>query len=121
MWIPNDFRETYEGDIKTIFDNYELNEKAKTIINAIQAKMKQNELTDEGKERKGRIGTKLFYEKSALLLNANLMSVVPLFKSFILTFEQKEPHIHRLHRRIFALFSVALRSLKCLMIRHIIS
>ena len=103
-WIPNDFRETYEGDIKTIFDKYELNEKAKAIINAIQTKMKQNKLTYEGKECKGRIGTKLFYEKSALLLNSNLMSVVPLFKSFILTFEQKEPLIHRLHRSLIENF-----------------
>ena len=37
-WIPNDFRETYEGDIKTIFDKYELDEKAKAIINAIRRK-----------------------------------------------------------------------------------
>ena len=97
-WIPNDFREMYEGDIKTIFDKYELNEKAKAIINAIQTKMKQNELTDEGKECKGKIGTKLFYKKSTLLLNSNLfMSVALLFKSFILIFEQKEPLIHQLH------------------------
>ena len=34
-WIPNEFRETYEGDIKTIFDKYELDGKAKAIINAI--------------------------------------------------------------------------------------
>ena len=31
-WIPNDFRETYEGDIKIIFDKYELNEKVKSIM-----------------------------------------------------------------------------------------
>ena len=65
-WIPNGFRETYEGDIKTIFDKYKLNEKDKTIINAIQTKMKQKKLTEEGKERKGKIVTKLFYEKSTL-------------------------------------------------------
>ena len=101
VWIPNDFCEMYEGDINTIFDKYELNEKAKAIINAIQTKMKQNKLTDEGKERKGRIGTKLFYEKSTLLLNSNLsMSVLLLFKSFVLTFEQKESLIHRLHRSL---------------------
>ena len=100
-WIPNDFPETYEGDIKTIFDKYELNEKAKAIINAIQTKMKQKKLTEEGKERKGRIVTKLFYEKSTLLLNSNFfMSVLPFFKSFIFTFEQKEPLIHRLHRSL---------------------
>ena len=58
VWIPNNFCEAYEGDIKTIFDKYDLNEKAKAIINAIQTKMKQNKLTDKGKERKGRIGTK---------------------------------------------------------------
>ena len=100
-WIPNNFRETYEEDIKTIFDKYELNGKAKATINVIQTKMKQKKLTDEGKERKGKIVTKLFYEKSTLLLNSNLfMSVLPLFKSFILTFEQKEPLIHRLHRSL---------------------
>ena len=56
---------------------------------------------DEGKERKGRIVTKLFYEKSTLLLNSNFfMSVLPFFKSFILTFEQKEMLIHRLHRSL---------------------
>ena len=42
--IPNDFRDTHEGDIKTIFDKYELNKKAKTIINAIQTKMKAKEI-----------------------------------------------------------------------------
>ena len=40
-WIPNDFREMYEGDVKTIFDKHGLNEKATDIINAIQTKMKQ--------------------------------------------------------------------------------
>ena len=56
-WIPSDFHEAYEGDIKTIFDKYELDEKAKAILNSIQTKMKQKKLTDEGKERKGRIVT----------------------------------------------------------------
>ena len=46
--MPNDFRETYEGGIKTIFDKQELNEKTKFIINVIQTKMKQKKLTDEG-------------------------------------------------------------------------
>ena len=64
-------------------------------------KMKQKKLTDEGKERKERIVTKLFYEKSTLLLNSNLfMSVLPSFKLFILTFERKELPIHRLHRSL---------------------
>ena len=44
----------YEEEINTIFDKYELNEKANTI-NAILTKMKQKKLTDKGKECKGRI------------------------------------------------------------------
>ena len=55
-WIPNDFPETYEGDIKTIFDKYELNEKAKTIINAILTKMKAKEINGwrQREQRKNR-------------------------------------------------------------------
>ena len=68
-------------------------------------KMKQKKLTDDGKERKERIVTKLFYKQSTLLLNSNLfLSILPLFKSFILTFEQKKPLIHRLHRSLIENF-----------------
>ena len=62
--------------------------------------MKYAKLTDEGKECKEKI-IKLFYEKSTLLLNSNLfMLVLPLFKSFILTFAQKELLIHQIHRSL---------------------
>ena len=73
-----------ERHIKAIFDKFELTEKAKALINAIQTKMKQKKkkkLADEGKKCKERIVTKLFYEKSTLLPNSNLfMSVLLLFK-----------------------------------------
>ena len=74
-WIPNYFCETYEGDIKTIFDKYELNKKAKAIINAIQTKMKQKKLTDKGKECKGGIVTKLFYEKLSFYVSIAVIQV----------------------------------------------
>ena len=90
----------YEGGNKTIFDKYELNEEAKAMISIIQTKMKYAKLTDEGKECKEKI-IKLFYEKSTLLLNSNLfMLVLPLFKSFILTFAQKELLIHQILRSL---------------------
>ena len=74
-----------ERHIKAIFDKFELTEKAKALINAIQTKMKQKKkkkkLAVEGKKCKERIVTKLFYEKSTLLPNSNLfMSVLLLFK-----------------------------------------
>ena len=90
----------YEGGNKTIFDKYELIEEAKAMISIIQTKMKYAKLTDEGKECKEKI-IKLFYEKSTLLLNSNLfMLLLPLFKSFILTFAQKELLIHQIHRSL---------------------
>ena len=69
-WIPNEFLETCKGDIKNIFDKFELNENAKAVINAIQMKMKQKKLTDDGKERKERIITKLFYKQSFIIVFA---------------------------------------------------
>ena len=70
--------------------------------------MKRKKLMDEGKERKGRIVTKLFYEKSTLLQDSIFfISVLPFFKSFILTFEQKEPLIHRLPYNKLNLIDVA--------------
>ena len=72
-------------------------------------KMKRKKLMDEGKERKGRIVIKLFYENSTVLLNSIFfMSVLPFFKLFILTFEQKEPLILVVSLKVFTLLSVAL-------------
>ena len=43
--------------------------------------------------------------KSQLLLKSNFfMSILPFFKSFILTFEQKEMLIHRRHRSLIENF-----------------
>ena len=101
-WIPNEFRETCKGDINNIFHKCIFYSNTKALISAIQTKMKQKKLTDDGKKQKERIITKLFYKQSTLLLNSNLfLSVLP---SFILTFEQKEPLIHRLHRSLIENF-----------------
>ena len=48
------FRETYEGDIKTIFDKYELDEKAKAIINAIRRKWSKNNGRRQRAQRENR-------------------------------------------------------------------
>ena len=55
-------------------------------------------MTDAGKKRKLRIVDKLFYTREKTDIQFNFyISVLPLFKSFILVFEQKEPLVHRLH------------------------
>ena len=119
-WISSDFREMYEGDIKTIFDKCELNEKAKAITNTIQTKMKQKKLTDKGKEREEGIVTKSFYEMSTLLLNSNLFISILLFEHL-----SKRSHLYTNCKedllKIFAPFSVAFWILKWLMIHHVVS
>ena len=55
-------------------------------------------MTDVGKERKIRIMEKLFYTRMKTDMHINFyVSVLPIFKSFVLVFEQKEPLVHRLH------------------------
>ena len=58
-WIPSDFHQTYGGDIKIIFDKYELSEKVKAMVNTIRTKMKQKKLTYKSKACNEGIATKL--------------------------------------------------------------
>ena len=69
----------------------------KRIAEIVKA-CKQKNLTEEGKARKQRVVEKLFYKRDNTLLYIHTyLSVLPLLKSFILTFEQKAPMAHRIH------------------------
>ncbi|RUS83267.1 hypothetical protein EGW08_008990, partial [Elysia chlorotica] len=68
----------------------------KRILSILQ-RLKVKGLTQAGKERKKRLACRIIKQKEDSSLLANiLVSILPLFKSFILTFEQKEPMVHRL-------------------------
>ena len=55
-------------------------------------------LTEAGRERKKRIAHELFHKRITTNLQLYFyISTLPLFKSFVLVFEQKEPMVHRLH------------------------
>ena len=63
--------------------------------------MKKKGLTKKGKTRKSRIYEKVIFQKHKTLLIANFYeAVLPMFKSFILTFEQKTPQVHKLHLKL---------------------
>lgn len=97
-WIPSNLIDCYKDDISKILINYDVNVEGKKLFIDIQKQMKKKSLTEDGKDRKERIITKLFYENNYLNLVSNFfIAVLPLFKSFILIFEQKEPQIHKLH------------------------
>ena len=61
-----------------------------SILSILQ-RLKSKKLTPAGRERKNRIADRLIKKRQHSLLVANiLISTLPLFKSFILTFEQKK-------------------------------
>ena len=41
-WIPNGVCQTYEGDMKTIFDKYELNEQKEPLIHRLHRSLIEN-------------------------------------------------------------------------------
>ena len=56
---------------------------------------------EAGRERKKRIAHKLFHKRITTELQLYFyISTLPLFKSFVLVFEQKEPVVHRLHNEL---------------------
>ena len=63
--------------------------------------MKKKGLTKKGKTCKSRIYEKVIFQKHKTLLIANFYeAVLPMFKSFILIFEQKTPQVYKLHLKL---------------------
>ena len=97
-WLNFDLLEIYNDDIQDIFNNYDLNETAIKRIKEINKSFRKKKLTEDGKDRKQRIIKKIIYEHKTLILYANCYTtILPLFKSLVLVFEQKEPQIHNIH------------------------
>ena len=95
-WLPKEERATYQD----ILDNITaaLPKKDLARLAAIIKLCKEKKLTDDGKAQKHRVVQKLFYTRENTFLYIYMyLSVLPLMKSFILTFEQKSPMIHRMH------------------------
>ena len=64
----------------------------------IQKVCHKKSLTKAGKERKERIVEKLLFNRKKTEIQLNFyVTILPLFKSFVLVFEQKEPMMHRIH------------------------
>ena len=88
--------------IKTLFFNKTaVLKKPKESILLIQKQIKKKGLTKKGKVRKSRIYEKFIFQKYKTFWIANFYeAVLPMFKSFILIFEQKTPQVHKLHLKL---------------------
>ena len=66
--------------------------------------MSKKGLTKKGKAKKARIFVKVIFKREKTHLIADFYnSVLPMFKSFVLIFEQKTPQVHRIHLQIYEL------------------
>ena len=94
-WVTVDEKTKYRPILTSLLINVQKESRLKII--GILQRLKKKNLTPAGKQRKGRIINKLFGSRQQTQLLANFtVSILPLFKSFILTFEQKEPLVHKL-------------------------
>ena len=82
---------------------------ARKRVIEISGILSKKNLTDLGLKRKKRIAEKLFDTRKTTILYMGLYcSILPMFKSFVLMFEQKEPMVHRLHDELTELFRLFL-------------
>ncbi|XP_041468120.1 uncharacterized protein LOC121418364 [Lytechinus variegatus] len=94
-WLPKNDKSMYQNILNDILG---LSQKNLKRIAAIVQACRDKNLTEQGKARKQRVVKKLFHTRDITLLYIHTyLSVLPLLKSFILTFEQKAPMAHRIH------------------------
>ena len=73
-----------------------LSDEARVCIEVITRKWKNRKLIKEDLQRNTRITKKLLHMCNKKLLHLNLcIKIFPIFRLFILTFEQKEPLVHQ--------------------------
>ena len=82
----------YKDDVDVLISK--CSERAQSRISSIQKVCKTKSLTEAGLERKKRIGDKIFYHRLVTELHLSLYThILPLIKSFVLVFEQKQPMV----------------------------
>ena len=112
-WLPSKDKPNYQEVINEILNP--LSTKEKAVIARIVQQCKLKKLTSDGTARKIRIVEHLFYKRRQTLVYIHLyLSVLPVFKSFILSFEQRAPMAHRLHEEQMSI----LQHLLCSFIKH---
>jgi len=95
-WLPISQKNQYSRMVIGLLKGMSTIDRA--AVFAILRRLKSKSLTSLGKARKGRIVRKLFdlREKTLQLTNV-IKSVLPMFKAFLMIFEQNTPQVHKLH------------------------
>ena len=100
-WLPANDKELYKDKFLDILKSHQVIPAGRQRIYEVLRRLKAKSMTELGKKRKQRVFKKLFHlRRETDLLAATVMSVLPLFKIFILNVEQNTPVIHKLYDRM---------------------
>ena len=114
-WLSKENRELYKEDKQVVLKNPGISDEGISSVNRIQNTMRKKGLWKKGSERKKRIYDKIIFRSEMTKLIANFYQpVLPMFKSFVLIFEQKCPQVHKLHSQITSIT----RDLMACFMRH---
>ena len=94
-------KDMYDEDFKKLLDEKAVTEKGRTEISKISKTLGRKKMTKDGISRKERINEKLWekFDKTMLIMHQYDV-IYPMFKSFVLVFEQKTPQIHKLYSKL---------------------
>ena len=100
-WLSKEDKVLHNDEKNSIISKAGVTGDAIKSVEEILKKMSKKGLTKKGKARKARIFEKVIFKREKSHLIAHFYnSVLPMFKSFVLIFEQKTPQVHRIHWQI---------------------
>jgi hypothetical protein len=101
-WVPGeDMKSAYKEEIDKIISKCSDPNKQEILKIQKLCQVKYKNMTPQGKDRKKRVADKILYQADITSMYISLyQSVLPLFKSFVLIFEQHRPMVHKLHDKL---------------------
>lgn len=97
-FLPASDKVTYFSILCAIYKERGITAEGRTKVKEIHQYLLKKSYTAEGKARKDRIVSKLFFHRRKTLLVLNFfIAALPLLKKYVCLFQTKEPMIHKLH------------------------
>lgn len=110
-WLSREDKELFKDQFVNILTQRKVTPAGRqTILRSILPRLRAKNMTELGRQRKKRIGKKLFDRRKEIEnVLATILDVLPMFKKFILAFEHSKPMVHKLCDYIIDTFSSFLK------------
>lgn len=97
-FMKNCDQQLYFSILCSIYLSKGLSSSDRARVKAIQKKLAEKNMTDDGQNRKKRIFEKLFFYRKQTMLTVHFYSaVLPQLKQYVMLFQTKEPLIHKVY------------------------